>query len=79
DVDGLFIAIGRKPDTEPLKGILSLDEMGYIITDENMNTNIAGVYAAGDVRHKTLRQIITACADGAIASVSVNNYLLNVQ
>jgi len=79
DVNGLFVAIGRKPDTEPLKDILSLDEMGYIITDENMNTNIEGVYAAGDVRHKTLRQIVTACADGAIASVSVNNYLSNLK
>jgi len=74
-VDGLFVAIGRKPDTDLLKDILELDSLGYIKTDEDMKTNIAGVFAAGDVRHKTLRQIVTACADGAIASISINNYI----
>lgn len=78
-VDGLFVAIGRKPDTDLLKGILELDSMGYIITDENMKTNISGVFAAGDVRHKTLRQIVTACADGAISSVSINNYITTLK
>ncbi len=75
DVDGLFIAIGRKPDTELLEGV-ELDKNGYIITNEKMGTNIAGVYAAGDVRQKQLRQIITACSDGAIASVNINEYIL---
>lgn len=74
-IDGLFVSIGRKPDTDLLKDIVELDSMGYIITDEDMRTNIPGVFAAGDVRHKTLRQIITACADGAIASISINNYI----
>lgn len=74
-VDGLFVAIGRKPDTDLLKGVLELDSSGYIITDEDMKTNINGVFAAGDVRHKTLRQIVTACADGAIASISINTYI----
>ena len=69
----------RKPDTDLLKGILELDSMGYIITDENMKTNISGVFAAGDVRHKTLRQIVTACADGAISSVSINNYITTLK
>lgn len=78
-IDGLFVTIGRKPDTELLKDILNLDNMGYILTDENMKTNVEGVFAAGDVRHKTLRQIITACADGAIASLSINNYLLTLK
>ncbi|MDD2445229.1 MAG: thioredoxin-disulfide reductase [Clostridia bacterium] len=74
-IDGLFVTIGRKPDTELLKNTLNLDDIGYILTDENMKTNIDGVFAAGDVRHKTLRQIVTACADGAIASMSINNYI----
>lgn len=78
-VDGIFVAIGRKPDTDLLKGILELDAMGYIITNENMQTNINGVFAAGDVRHKTLRQIVTACADGAISSVSINNYIATLK
>ena len=74
-VDGLFIAIGRKPDTDLLEGI-ELDKNGYIITNEKMETNIPGVYAAGDVRQKQLRQIITACSDGAVASVNTNEYIL---
>lgn len=74
-VDGLFVAIGRKPDTSLLSGVVNLDENGYIITDENMRTNIPGVYAAGDVRKKRLRQIVTACSDGAIASTDIVDYL----
>ena len=74
-IDCLFIAIGRKPDTELLDGI-TLDKNGYIITNEKMETNIPGVYAAGDVRQKQLRQIITACNDGAIASINTNEYIL---
>ena len=66
-VDGIFIAIGIVPNTELFKGKINLDSQGYIITDENMETNIKGVYAAGDVRAKRLRQVITAVADGAIA------------
>ena len=74
-VDALFIAIGRKPDTELLDGV-ELDKNGYILTNEKMETNIPGVYAAGDVRQKQLRQIITACSDGAIASINTNEYIL---
>ena len=77
NVEGLFIAIGRKPDTDNLKGLINLDEKGYIVTDEDMQTNIKGVYAAGDVRKKSLRQIITACSDGAIASTKANQFLRN--
>lgn len=64
-VDGVFIAVGAKPATEPFAEIKT--ENGYIITDENMATDIKGVFAAGDVRKKSLRQVVTACADGAIA------------
>lgn len=74
NVDGLFVAIGRKPDTELLTD-LNRDENGYIITNEKMETNLDGVYAAGDVRKKQLRQIITACSDGAIASVNASEYI----
>ena len=74
-VDGLFVAIGRRPDTTLLQEKISIDENGYIITDENMRTNIDGVYAVGDVRKKRLRQIVTACSDGAIASVDIIDYI----
>ena len=74
-VDGVFILIGLDPNTKMLEGIVELDEMGYIITDENMQTSIPGVYAAGDVRKKLLRQIVTATADGAIAATAAEKYI----
>ncbi|MEN6612054.1 MAG: thioredoxin-disulfide reductase [Armatimonadota bacterium] len=74
-VDGVFILIGLDPNTKMLDGQINLDENGYIITDENMQTNIPGVFAAGDVRHKLLRQIVTACADGAIAATAAEKYI----
>ena len=77
EVDGLFIAIGRKPDTEMVFEKLNLDKNVYIITDEKMQTSVPGVYACGDVRAKQLRQIVTAVNDGAIASVNANEYILN--
>ena len=73
-VSALFVAVGRKPDTEIFED-LNLSNSGYILTDNKMKTNIEGVFAGGDVRDTILRQIITACADGAIASVSINEYL----
>jgi len=73
--DGVFILIGNDPNTKMLQGEIDLDHEGYIITDENMQTNIPGVFAAGDVRHKFLRQIVTACADGAIAATAAEKYL----
>lgn len=78
DVDALFIAIGRKPDTEMVADKIELDPQGYIITNEKMETSVAGVYAAGDVRKKQLRQIVTATSDGAIASINTNEYILRV-
>lgn len=74
-IDGLFIAIGRDPDTQAFKDILHLSKNGYILTNESMETNIEGVFACGDVREKPLRQIITACSDGAIAGTKANQYL----
>lgn len=68
NVNGVFIYVGLNPNSEMFKDKINLDENGFIITDEDMRTNIKFVYAAGDVRRKSLRQIITACSDGAIAA-----------
>lgn len=75
DVTGMFVAIGRKPDTDIIKGQIDLDKFGYIIANEDMHTSVDGVFVAGDVRVKNLRQIITACADGAIAATEANTYI----
>ena len=74
-VDGVFVLIGLDPNTKVVRGQIELDEAGYIVTDENMQTNIPGVFAAGDVRRKPLRQIVTACADGAIAAAAAEKYI----
>lgn len=73
-VDGFFIAAGRKPASEGLNGV-ALDESGYILTDDEMHTNIDGVFAAGDVRRKSLRQVVTAAADGALAAENAVKYV----
>jgi len=74
--DGLFIAVGREPDTALFKGVLDMDEAGYLLADETTRTNIPGVYAVGDVRKKPLRQIVTATADGAVAAHFIEEYLM---
>ena len=74
-VDGIFVAIGRTPETGFLQGQLTLDDAGYIIADETTRTDIAGVYAVGDVRIKAVRQIVTAVADGAVAIHYAEEYL----
>ncbi|MCL2354164.1 MAG: thioredoxin-disulfide reductase [Defluviitaleaceae bacterium] len=71
---GIFVFVGLVPLSELFEGKLDMDG-GYIITNENMETNIKGVYAAGDIRAKTLRQVVTAAADGAIAATQVDKYL----
>lgn len=76
EFDGLFISVGRSPATELFHGQLELDEGGYIVADESTRTSIPGVYAVGDVRTKTVRQIVTAAADGAIAAHFAEEYLL---
>lgn len=75
DCDGLFVAIGRTPDTSLFSDQVFCDAHGYIIADETTRTNIPGVFAVGDVRQKPLRQIITAAADGATASKFVEEFL----
>jgi len=74
--DGVFVSIGRKPATELFKGKIELDENGYIVADESTKTNIDGVFAAGDVRTKALRQVVTAASDGAIAAHYAEEYIV---
>ena len=71
----VFVSIGKIPDAKYLDLSIKKDEEGYIVTDEYMRTNISGVFAAGDVRSKPLRQIITAASDGAIAGVMADKYI----
>ena len=77
-VDGIFVAIGHLPNTDFVKDLVHLDERGYVITDDHMVTNIPGLFAAGDVRQKDLRQVVTAVADGAIAAVEASKYIENI-
>ena len=74
-LDGLFVSIGRIPDTKLFEGQVEMDEAGYLIADETTRTSLPGVFAAGDVRTKKLRQVITAAADGAMAAWSAEEYL----
>lgn len=73
--DGVFVSIGRKPNTQLLSGQVELDRSGYVAADETTRTSIPGVFAVGDVRTKALRQIITAAADGAVAVHFAEEYL----
>jgi len=75
DVAGVFIAIGFKPNTEYLKGVLPLDKAGYIITNDKMETKIGGIFAAGDIRLNSAQQAITAAGDGATAAVFAQKFL----
>lgn len=77
DMDAVFGYIGTEPKTDLIKKYINLNEYGYVITDENMKTNIKGVYAAGDVREKEFRQITTAVADGTIALLSAEKYIMD--
>ncbi len=76
DLQGIFIGVGRQPQTELIKGQINLAEDFSIDAKEDCKTNIAGVFCAGDIRNKELRQIVTAVADGAIAATHAENYCL---
>ena len=78
EVNGVFIAVGIHPNTELYQGLVEMDEQGYVLADESCKTSVDGIYAAGDIRKKALRQIITAVADGANAVTSAQNYLNKV-
>lgn len=71
---GVFVLIGYDPATESLRGLMDIRN-GYIVTDEQMRTSVSGVFAAGDIREKQLRQVVTATADGAIAAISAEKYI----
>ncbi len=73
--EGVFVAIGRIPDTKLFQGQVEMDQQGYLIADETTKTSLPGVFAAGDVRTKPMRQIVTAAADGAVTSHFIEEYL----
>ena len=73
--DGLFVAVGNNPNTKLIEGLVELDEFGYVVAGENTKTSVQGVFAAGDVRQKPLRQIVTATADGAVAAHMAEEFI----
>jgi thioredoxin reductase (NADPH) len=74
-VSGAFIAVGQRPNTDLCRGLVELDEKGYIITDQDCETSVSGIFAAGDCRKKGLRQITTAVGDGALAAAAAERYI----
>jgi thioredoxin reductase (NADPH) len=74
-VDGMFVAIGQKPENECFKNITALNEYGYIIAGEDCKTDTDGVFVAGDCRTKAIRQVTTASADGAVAALAACRYI----
>ncbi|HYH03288.1 MAG TPA: FAD-dependent oxidoreductase [Bacillota bacterium] len=79
DVDGCFLFIGYLPNTELFKDLIEMNPRGYIKTNEQMETNVEGVYAVGDVREKCLRQVATAVGDGAVAAVAAEHYIAEME
>ena len=75
EIDGLFVAIGHKPNTKLFENFLDLDNEGYIITKKQVFTNIKGVFAAGDVHDKAYRQAVTAAGYGCMAAIEAEQYL----
>ena len=75
EVNGVFLAIGLKPNTSYLKGILLLDKLGCIITNERMETDIPGIFAAGDIRSNSIRQVVSAAGDGATAAFYAKKFI----
>ncbi len=75
EVDGVFVAVGLKPNSQTFSQLVTLDEAGFIVTDEMMRTSAPGIFAAGDIRHNSFRQVITAAGDGAVAAMSAFRYL----
>lgn len=74
-VNGIFVAVGIRPDTELIRDLVRCDESGYVLAGEDCVTNVPGLYAAGDIRRKPIRQIVTAVADGANAAVSAGSFV----
>ena len=78
DYFGVFVFVGYAPESRLLKGQIELDPAGYVVTDREQQTNLPGVYAAGDICVKQLRQVVTAVSDGAVAATSLERYLGNL-
>jgi len=76
EVSGIFVAIGQVPQTELYKDIVKLDSYGYIVADESCATSAEGIFVAGDIRTKQLRQLVTAAADGAVAAVAAADFII---
>ncbi len=74
-VDGIFVYVGLQPFSQIFKSVMDLDNHGFIVTDENMATSVPGIFAAGDIRSKNIRQIVTACCDGAKAAFNAYHYI----
>jgi thioredoxin reductase (NADPH) len=74
-IDGIFVFIGLDPATEDFKGLVNMDEAGFVKTSETMETNLKGIFAAGDLRVKPLRQVVTAVSDGAVAAKFADKYI----
>ena len=79
ECDGVFIFVGFTPSTGFVKGFVEMDDKGYILTDDNMKTSVSGIFACGDARKKLLRQIITACGEGATAAFAAEQYIENIK
>ncbi|MCR4398622.1 MAG: thioredoxin-disulfide reductase [Firmicutes bacterium] len=75
DVEGVFVYIGFVPNTAFLAGMVRLDDAGYVVVDESLETSVPGIFAAGDVRAKQVRQVVTAAADGAVAAMAAERFL----
>ena len=73
----MFIAVGRIPENQNFATLINLDDKGYIIAGEDCNTNVPGIFVAGDNRVKNVRQLVTAASDGAIAATEVIKFLSN--
>lgn len=76
---GIFIFVGQEPNTAFLKGALTMDAAGFLLTDENMQSSVPGIFSCGDARKKLLRQVVTACGDGALASFAAQEYVEEVK
>lgn len=76
-LDGLFVAIGKIPENEYFKNIIKLDDSGYVLAKENCHTNKLGIFVAGDIRKKDVRQLVTAVSDGAVATAEACKYIRN--
>lgn len=79
NIDGVFIYIGLVPNTKFLDNVVKLDKSGYVITNDNLETSVTGVFAAGDVRSKYLRQIVTSAGDGALAAFMAGEYIDSIK